>query len=142
MAGLHSMKQWLWKIAGFILLGIAYLGVVTPGLPFSPFLVGSAVCFSKSSPTMHAWLYNHKLFGPFLTNWMAKRVFPLRLKYAMVLVMMSSIGIMWASNIKPIILLYSAISMTIVAIWAWRYPSSIEEYDSRTQLKKRIGWFK
>ena len=83
MAGLHSMKQWLWKIAGFILLGIAYLGVVTPGLPFSPFLVGSAVCFSKSSPTMHAWLYNHKLFGPFLTNWMAKRVFPLRLKYAM-----------------------------------------------------------
>ena len=37
-------------------------------------------------------LYNHKHFGPFLTNWVEKRIFPQRMKYAMVLVMSSSLA--------------------------------------------------
>lgn len=32
-----KLKQALWKILGFILLGIAYIGVVTPGLPLVHF---------------------------------------------------------------------------------------------------------
>ena len=142
MAKIHHVKNILWKLAGFILLGIAYVGVILPGLPFSPFLVGAAICFSKGSPAMHAWIFNHRFFGPFLTNWTSKRVFPIKLKYAMLLVMLSSLGVMWASGIILKYLIISAVCMTCVAIWAWRYPSSVEDYNTRIQAGKRIGWIK
>ena len=76
---------------------------------------------------MHVWLYNHKWFGEFLTNWTVYRVFPLKAKYAMVAVMSSSLAIMWftTGNIKAIF--WTGITMLAVAIWAWRYPSSISE---------------
>ena len=136
------MKNWLWKIVGFILLGIAYLGVITPGLPFSPFLVGSAYCFSKGSPAMHNWLYNHKHFGPFLTNWIGKKVFPTKMKYMMLVVMISSLIVFWITtyNIKAVV--GSSLCMILVAIWAWRFPGSLEEYNHRLSLNKKIGWLK
>ena len=89
------MKRQLWFTLGILSLGIAYIGIVTPGLPFSHFLVFAAFCFSKSSKRMHDWLYNHKYFGPFLTNWTEHKVFPLKMKYMMIAVMSSSLAILW-----------------------------------------------
>lgn len=136
------MYKFLWKVLGILSLGMAYIGVITPGIPFSVFIVFAAYCFSKGSPKMHAWLYNHKLFGPFLTNWTDHRVFPQRFKFVMIWMMMISLGIMWASNIKLIGVISTAVFMALVAVWAWRYPGSVEEYNSRKRLGKRIGWLK
>lgn len=136
------MYNLFWKTLGLFSLGMAYIGIITPGIPFSIFVVFAAYCFSKGSPAMHKWLYNHKLFGPFLTNWTSKRVFPTTLKFAMIWTMMISLGIMWASGIKPIGLISTSILMMLVAVWGWRYPGSIEEYDSRINAKKKIGWLK
>lgn len=112
-------------------LGMAYIGFVTPGIPFSIFLVFSAYCFSKSSQKMHDWLYNHKHFGPFLTNWVEKRIFPQRMKYAMVLVMSSSIAFLWFTTYNLTAVLWSGGFMSAVAIWAWRYPGSEESWLKR-----------
>lgn len=136
------IKRILWYTTGMISLGFAYIGFVTPGIPFSIFLVFSAYCFSKSSQRMHDYLYNHKHFGPFLTNWIEKKVFPLRMKYAMVLVMSSSIFLMGLTPISNFGIMLSGFFMTLVAIWAWRYPSTVEEYAHRKENGKRIGWFK
>jgi len=137
-----KLKQALWKILGFILLGIAYIGVVTPGLPFSPFLVGAAFSFSKGSPTMHAWIYNHKYFGPFLTNWVGKQVFPTKMKYMMLLVMSSSLVALWFTTHNLHAILGSGSFMLLVSCWAWRFPGSIEEYQRRKDAGKRIAWIK
>ena len=127
---------------GFLSLGMAYIGVIVPGIPFSIFLVFAAYCFAKSSPRMHKWLYNHKYFGPFLTNWVQKRVFPTKGKYAMVLVMSSSLAFLYFStgNLKAVA--WSGIFMTLVAIWAWRFPGSVEEHTGRTKKGHKIGWIK
>ncbi len=135
------MKKFLWKILGFLSLGLAYVGVVTPGIPYSPFVVFAAYCFAKGSPRMHAWLYNHKLFGPFLTNWGEKRVFPLKMKYFMLAMMSLSLILMYTGGVKLIGVISTAIFMAVVALWAWRYPSSLEEHDKRVQEGKKIGWF-
>ena len=71
---------------------MAYIGIITPGIPFSIFLVIATWAFAKSSPKMEAWLYNHPWFGKFLTNWNKKRVFPTRGKYLMVIVMASTLA--------------------------------------------------
>ena len=140
MVTISTIKQFLWKILGFCSLGLAYVGVVTPGIPYSPFVVFAAYCFAKGSPRMHAWLYNHKLFGPFLTNWGEKRVFPLKMKYFMLAMMTTSLVIMsFTVPIKGVV--YTGIFMACVAVWAWRYPSSVEEHDKRIASGKKIGWF-
>ncbi len=85
-----KVKKYLWTALGFCSLGMAYIGVITPGIPYSPFVVFAAYCFSKGSERMHRWIYNHKLFGPFLTNWGEKRVFPTKMKFFMLAMMSTS----------------------------------------------------
>ena len=135
------MKKLFWNILGFISLGLAYVGVITPGIPYSPFVVFAAYCFSKGSERMHRWIYNHKLFGPFLTNWGEKRVFPQKMKYFMLAMMSLSLVLMWSCGVKPIGIMSTALFMACVALWAWRYPSSVEEHEQRKAQGKKIGWF-
>ena len=135
-----NIKKYVYMAFGFFCLGMAYIGFVVPGIPFSIFLVMAAWAFSKSSKRMHDWLYSHPWFGEFLTNWTSKQVFPQKGKYAMIIVMTSSLAFLWYStgNIKAVA--WSGSFMLLVAIWAWRYPSTLEEHAKRTKLGKRIGW--
>jgi uncharacterized membrane protein YbaN (DUF454 family) len=140
MVTISKVKQFLWKILGFLSLGMAYVGLITPGIPYSIFVVSAAYCFAKGSLKMHAWLYNHKLFGPFLNNWNTKRVFPTRMKYFMLAMMSSSLIIMsFTVPIQGVI--YTGIFMAFVAVWAWRFPGSVEEHEKRITEGRKIGWF-
>jgi|TARA_B100000902_G_C27024295_1_gene771198 hypothetical protein len=137
-----NIKKALWFSLGCILLVIAFIGVYLPGLPWSTPAVGAAFCFAKSSTRMHNWIMNHKLFGPFLTNWADKRVFPTKAKYLMVLTMASSLILMWftTGNIKAI--MWTGGAMLFCAIWGWRYPGSIEEHQRRKDSGEKIAWLK
>jgi uncharacterized membrane protein YbaN (DUF454 family) len=137
-----QVKKVLWTGLGFLSLGMAYVGVVTPGIPYSPFVVFAAYCFSKGSERMHRWIYNHKIFGPFLTNWNEKRVFPQKMKYFMIAMMSLSLILMYTGGVKPIGIISTAVFMMLVATWAWRYPSTVAEYDRRRLSGEKIGWFK
>jgi uncharacterized membrane protein YbaN (DUF454 family) len=55
--------------AGLIFVGMAYLGVILPGLPATPWVLLASVCFSKSSPRLERWLRRSPLFGPMLRDW-------------------------------------------------------------------------
>lgn len=129
------MKRYLWFTLGIVSLGMAYIGVVTPGIPFSIFLVFAAYCFSKSSKRMHDWLYNHKTFGPFLTNWTKHKIFPLKMKYMMLATMTSSLAILWFSTYNWKAVLGTGITMAAVAAWAWRYPSSIDQINPKQRTE-------
>lgn len=137
-----NIRKALWFSAGIVFLGIAFVGIYLPGLPWSTPTVIAAYCFSKSSDRMHNWLYSHKLFGPFLTGWQDKRIFPTKFKYFMLVTMSSSLALMWftTGNIKAI--LWTGGFMILVAIWGWRYPGSEDEYQRRKDAGKRIAWLK
>lgn len=66
--------------AGWLALGLGILGIFLPLLPTTPFLLLAALCFSKGSPRMHAWIVNHPQFGPLLSDWRERRAIPLRAK--------------------------------------------------------------
>jgi len=135
------MKKLFWTTLGFLSLGMAYIGVITPGIPYSPFVVFAAYCFSKGSERMHKWIYNHKIFGPFLTNWGQKRVFPTKMKYFMLAMMSTSLIIMsFTVPLRGVV--YTGIFMICVAIWAWRFPGSVEEHQRRIDNGEKIGWLK
>jgi uncharacterized membrane protein YbaN (DUF454 family) len=137
-----TFKKAIWFTLGIICLGLAYIGLVTPGIPFSTPTVGAAYCFAKSSDRMHNWIMNHRIFGPFLRGWSEKRVFPLKAKWLMVLTMDSSLLIVWFTTHNLKLTAGLAVGMLICAIWALRYPSSVEEHDQRIAAGKKIGWFR
>ncbi len=139
---MNKIKKIFWNVLGFISLGLAYIGVITPGFPYSIWVVFAAYCFSKGSERMHRWIYNHKIFGPFLTNWNQKRVFPQKMRYLMLGMMSLSLILMWTGGVKPIGIISTAVFMVLVAVWAWRFPNSVEEHDRRKLEGKRIGWLK
>jgi uncharacterized membrane protein YbaN (DUF454 family) len=134
------IKKAFWNILGFLSLGMAYIGVITPGIPYSPFIVFAAYCFSKGSERMHRWIYNHKIFGPFLTNWNTKRVFPTKMKFFMLGMMSLSLVLMFAGGVKLIGIISTAVFMALVAIWAWRFPGSVEEHQRRIDNGEKVGW--
>ena len=139
---METIKKYLWQALGFLMLGCAYIGVVTPGIPFSIFLVIAAFAFARSSPKMHKWLYSHKYFGPFLTNWGKYRVFPLYAKYSMIIMMSISLVIMYFTVPNLTAVTWTGITMLCVAIWAWRYPSTKVIHDYRKKAGLRVAWLK
>ena len=135
-------KKYLWMGAGFLFLGIAYIGVLVPGIPWSAPCLIAAYCFAKGSERWHKWLYNHKIFGPFLTNWGEKRVFPTKAKWAMVLTMDSSLIILWFTTHNWKLVAGVGFFMLLCAIWALKYPSTIEEWQRRVNEGRKVGWLK
>ena len=136
------VKKYFYMSIGFLCVAMAYIGFVTPGIPFSIFLVIAAWAFAKSSPKMEAWLYNHPWFGKFLTNWNTKRVFPTKGKYAMIIVMASTLVFTWFTTGNANAVMYSGLFMLGVAVWAWRYPGSVEEHTRRVEAGERVAWLR
>lgn len=139
---MRSLKKAFWFTLGIVLLIIAYAGLILPGIPWSTPTVGAAYCFAKSSDRFHNWIYNHKIFGPFLRNWSEKRIFPTKAKYLMIATMLTTLAFLWLTTGNLIALAWSASFMILVVIWGWRYPGSLEEHDRRVKEGKRIAWLK
>ena len=91
---------------------------------------------------MEQWLYNHKIFGPFLVNWNTKRIFPTKMKYFMLAMMTTSLVIMYTTGVKPIGIISTAIVMFVVAVWAIKFPGSVEEWEQRKAKGERSIWLK
>ena len=66
----------MYLAAGFILVGLASLGIFLPLLPTTPLLILAAACFAHSSERWHRWLMQHPVFGPLLHQWHEHRCIP------------------------------------------------------------------
>lgn len=128
--------QMMWFSAGLVLLGVAYIGVITPGIPWSTPSIGAAYCFAKSNKKWHAWLMNHKIFGKFLHNWQQHRVFPTPAKWAMFVSMDVSLLIVWFTTHNIWLTVGLAVVLMAIAAWAWRYPGSLEIAQARASQAK------
>jgi uncharacterized membrane protein YbaN (DUF454 family) len=137
-----NLRKAFWFTLGIICLAVAYVGLVTPGIPWSTPTVLAAFCFAKSSKRWHDWIMNHRLFGPFLRNWSERRVFPTMGKWSMVITMDISLVILWITTGNWKLVLGIGIMMLLVSIWAFRFPGSVEEWQKRKDEGKKIGWLR
>lgn len=63
------MRRAILIASGVISMCLATVGLVVPLLPTTPFLLLSAYCFSRSSPTLHRRLVTHPQFGPYIERY-------------------------------------------------------------------------
>ena len=78
----------LFLLVGLVATGIGVVGVVTPGLPGTVFLIMALFCFKRSSPRLERWLLEHPRLGPTLRDWDEHRSIRPRTKIL-------AIGLMW-----------------------------------------------
>ena len=60
------MLKYLFIFLGSISLGLGVLGIFTPGLPATPFILLTGYLYARSSPKLYNKIENHKLIGSYL----------------------------------------------------------------------------
>jgi len=92
------MRRYLLIVAGVASVCAGTAGLFIPLLPATPFLLLALFCFGRSSPQLHRWLMNHRIFGPHLTNYLKHRAVLLSIKVL-------SIAFLWCSLAVSMILI-------------------------------------
>jgi len=121
-----KISKYLLIALGWLCVGMAFIGVIIPGIPTTIFLIIALWAFAKSSKKFHAWLINHKKFGPILKNWQNHKIVPKKAKILMVILQIIAVMVLYFTT-KSILL--SIFVLTILVFVAWYVlglPSSIE----------------
>jgi uncharacterized membrane protein YbaN (DUF454 family) len=93
----------------------------------------AAWMFSKSSPRFHAWLWNHRVFGPYVRGWARHRVIPLSAKLLSSGVMLTGMALMLARGASPWIWAPTLLVCLFGAGFIWRCPSHAPNRDSPSE---------
>lgn len=97
------LRRWLQKpllLVGLVCVFLALLGLFLPLLPTTPFLLLATLCFERSSPRLHRWLFANRLFGDFLQRYRNGEGMPLRGKVLL-------LGLLWLSLGLSMLTLFS-----------------------------------
>lgn len=121
----------LYVVAGLLFVGLGGLGVVLPGLPTTPFMILAAWAFSRSSPRFHAWLWNHRVFGPYIQQWARHRVIPTHAKVLSVSFMTAGLGFIVYRDFPLFVTLGVAAACAWGAVFVLRCPSEAPQRIER-----------
>jgi uncharacterized membrane protein YbaN (DUF454 family) len=102
----------MYKLLGFIFVGLAFIGLFLPLLPTTPFLLVAAGCFSKSSEKWHKWLLQSKTFGPLIHQWQTDRT--ISFKYKMISIFMIIASGIYAVGFSTVNIYLKCISAALI----------------------------
>ena len=119
------MKRIILLSLGWLCVGLAFVGIFIPGIPTTPFLIVALWAFAQSSKKFHAWLLNHKRFGPMLQNWESHRVVPRKAKTLMVILQIFAVILFHYSIQNIYFTAILAVTLIIVARWVLTFPSEL-----------------
>ena len=127
----HEVRKhrFLWVRLAFAALGTLFLmvgiiGIFTPILPTTPFLLLATACYARSSHRFYNWLMNHPALGPLIVEWRTYRSIPWRVKLVAVVTMTLTFGssILFFVRDGRLQLALAVFGVTMV-IWLYRIPS-------------------
>ncbi len=122
----NFMVKTLTFILGFVFLGVGIIGIVTPILPTTPFLLLAAACFARSSDRFHNWLLEHPSFGPPIKAWQERGAIGRHAKWlaTIVIVINASFPLLIITDISVVIRLVVGVACIGVLIFIWSRPDS------------------
>jgi len=122
------IRRSLLLTAGICSTALAILGIFLPLLPTVPLLLLAAACFARSSPRCHAWLREHRHFGPVLAAYQDGVGIPRRARLLALLLLWASILLSMLFLIEApwlrLLLLLVALAVTLYLLWL---PTRLED---------------
>ena len=117
--------KWILIVIGWIAFGLGILGIFLPLLPTTPFLLLAALCFSKSSDRLHAWLLRSPFAGQIIRDWQEKKVIPLRAKVTATTLLLPTMAyLLWEQKLPAPGLWSLIFLMTGVLLFIWTRKSN------------------
>ena len=118
-----GISRLLYLSAGWILVGLAGLGVVLPLLPTTPLLLLAAGCFLRSSERSRRWLLQSRVFGPILRDWYEHRAVRRPVKWLAVTVILVVIVFAFARDLPIRVQLAIVVLAAIGLTYLFRLPT-------------------
>jgi uncharacterized membrane protein YbaN (DUF454 family) len=112
-----------YRILAYISMAFAFVGVVLPVLPTTPFVLLAAFFASKGSPAFAFWLDNHSKFGPIIFQWRTRQAIPASAKVLACSMMTLSWGFLFWGGTTPLVLMIVGITMVAVACYLLTRPT-------------------
>ena len=119
-----KLARWLFGLLACISLGIGLIAIVVPGLPTTEFILLAAWAATRSSPRLSAWLENHRLFGPILSNWRNGKIIARRAKVSATVSMLLCAGVMLMTLDHGWPVYLAILGMGAGNLWIWSRPES------------------
>jgi uncharacterized protein len=103
-------------------LVIGIIGVVTPVLPTTPFVLLSAFCFARGSERFHTWIMSHRYFGPMVRAFQEEKRIPLKIKIFATLMIATTMSITAIFFVKKLFAIAAMASVGVaVVIYIWTF---------------------
>lgn len=115
--------RFLWLFLGYGALGAGLLGVITPLLPTTPFLILAALAFARSAPALERRLLDHPRFGPAINRWRRHGAIERRAKLLSISAMAAALGISVLFGMGPNALMVQAVVIFGAAVFVLSRPS-------------------
>lgn len=118
--------------AGTLSLVLGVIGIFTPVLPTTPFVLLAAACYARGSERVFRWLLGHRTFGPLVADWHRYRSIPRRIKWIALAMMATSLGVSIALFV-PAGWMQAAVAAIGLsgAVYVWRIPDRVPGQERR-----------
>ena len=114
--------RWAWWLLAYASLALGLVGIALPGLPTVPFVLLSAFAAARGSQRLHAWLLQHRQFGPMIRDWQRYGAVSRRAKRLATGMMAACAVVMFLTAPRPWMAATGTACMALVAAWLWRRP--------------------
>ncbi len=94
----RGVPRRLLVLAGLLCVGLAVLGWILPIMPATPFLLLAAWLFARSSPRLHRWLRENRLFGRMIRDYEDGR------------------GLHWTWKVGSLLLIWGSVAFSLAFI--------------------------
>lgn len=112
----RAAGRWMLFALGWVCVGLGIVGLVTPLMPGTVFLILAAWLFSRSSPRFEAWLITHPRLGPAVIAWRETGAVPRWAQWVATGSMAFSFGLMFALRVSvPVLAIVGAIFVGLAA---------------------------
>ena len=111
-------------LLGLLMTGIAFAGIIIPGLPSTGPILLAGYSFSKSSEKFDRWLLSHRFFGPVVRSWRLHHGFTQRVKQFSLAGITATFGLSLYLTSWPLPVNIGFITFAVLlSAWIWTQPT-------------------
>lgn len=116
--------KFFYIILAWLSLGLAFLGLMLPGLPATEFILLAVWAAGKGSPKLQQWILQRPIIGQMYYDWQEHRSIALRYKIASSVSMTLCLTMLYFTVSHTPSVIYTGIGMSLGALYIWTRPTA------------------